>query len=45
MMMWYIVSASGTTVIGATGGDTNPPPLPDKKSKGAGGISAVETYL
>ena len=30
-----IVSTSGTTVIGATGGDTNPPPIPDKKSKGA----------
>ena len=30
-----VVSASGTTVIGATGGDTNPPPIPDKKSKGA----------
>ena len=29
-----VVSAgSGTTVIGATGGD--PPPIPDKKSKGA----------
>ena len=28
-----VVSASGTTVIGATGGD--PPPVPDKKSKGA----------
>ncbi|XP_019852316.1 PREDICTED: uncharacterized protein LOC109582138 [Amphimedon queenslandica] len=30
-----VVSASGTTVIGATGGDTNPPPIPDKKSNGA----------
>ena len=30
-----VISISGTTVIGATGGDTNPPPIPDKKSKGA----------
>ena len=30
-----VVSVSGTTVIGATGGDTNPPPVSDKKSKGA----------
>uniref|UniRef100_A0A1X7TVX0 Fibronectin type-III domain-containing protein n=1 Tax=Amphimedon queenslandica TaxID=400682 RepID=A0A1X7TVX0_AMPQE len=30
-----VSTASGTTVIGATGGDTNPPPIPDKKSKGA----------
>uniref|UniRef100_A0A1X7TVE6 Fibronectin type-III domain-containing protein n=1 Tax=Amphimedon queenslandica TaxID=400682 RepID=A0A1X7TVE6_AMPQE len=29
-----VVSVSGATVIGATGGDTNPPPIPDKKSKG-----------
>ena len=34
-----VVSASGTTVIGATGGDTNPP-LPPKKSKN-GGTDAV----
>ena len=28
-----VSTASGTTVIGATGGD--PPPIPDKKSNGA----------
>uniref|UniRef100_A0A1X7UUL9 Fibronectin type-III domain-containing protein n=1 Tax=Amphimedon queenslandica TaxID=400682 RepID=A0A1X7UUL9_AMPQE len=30
-----VVSASGTTVIGATGGDSNLPAIPDKKSKRA----------
>ena len=30
-----VVSTGGNTVIGATGGDTNPPAVPDKKSKGA----------
>uniref|UniRef100_A0A1X7VPS2 Neurotransmitter-gated ion-channel transmembrane domain-containing protein n=1 Tax=Amphimedon queenslandica TaxID=400682 RepID=A0A1X7VPS2_AMPQE len=30
-----VKSASGTTVIGAAGGDTNPPAIPDNKSNGA----------
>ena len=35
-----VVSASGTTVIGATGGD--PPPIPDKKSKGTATTTGQE---